>query len=111
MAVNETVIDHAFINLLFQHPAFQQNLQRTLDSHPFFTHPKGNEHFVRIADDLSSLIFEEASEVLERSCRVMKAEIQAIRQDLDKMKDLHLSQIIKAEEFTKEISEDINFED
>lgn len=41
----------------------------------------------------------------------MKSEIQAVRQDLDKMKDLHLSQITKAEEYAKEISEDINFED
>lgn len=58
MPSNETVIDHAFVSQLFQHPTFQQNLQRTLDSLSFFTKTKGDEHFLRIADDLSSLLFE-----------------------------------------------------
>ena len=38
MPSNETVIDHAFVSQLFQHPTFQQNLQRTLDSLSFSKH-------------------------------------------------------------------------
>lgn len=58
MQANETVIDHLFISQLFQHPTFQQNLQSTLDSLSFFAPSKANPHLLRIADDLSSLIFE-----------------------------------------------------